>query len=247
MLKKSVVFLSSIIAVSCTVGPNYKKTETYSDVVIKQELQLQKKHQIPKNWYALFGDEQLNRLIELGLKNNTDIELAVTRLKQARAELRITQTAFLPQIGAQGGYNYQKVSKNIGAAAYSQYYSAGFDASWELDLWGKGRRQDEAALAMVKAEEYSLSNVKAIVTAELAANYINLKLAAEKLRIAEQNLALQKDIFNTVHSKYQSGLADDIAYNQAEYLLDNTNAQIPALESQIEQYKNALKIGRAHV
>ena len=242
MLKKSVVFLSSIIAVSCTVGPNYKKTETYSDVVIKQELQLQKKHQIPKNWYALFGDEQLNRLIELGLKNNTDIELAVTRLKQARAELRITQTAFLPQIGAQGGYNYQKVSKNIGAAADSQYYSAGFDASWELDLWGKGRRQDEAALAMVKAEEYSLSNVKAMVTAELAANYINLKLAAEKLRIAEQNLALQKDIFNTVHSKYQSGLADDIAYNQAEYLLDNTNAQIPALESQIEQYKNALSV-----
>ena len=53
----------------------------------------------------MFGDEQLNRLIELGLKNNTDIELAVTRLKQARAELRITQTAFLPQIGAQGGYN----------------------------------------------------------------------------------------------------------------------------------------------
>ena len=61
MLKKSVVFLSSIIAVSCTVGPNYKKTETYSDAVIKQELQLQKKHQIPKNWYALVGDEQLKR------------------------------------------------------------------------------------------------------------------------------------------------------------------------------------------
>ena len=78
------------------------------------------------------------------------------------------------------------------------------------------------------------------MAAELAANYINMKLAAEKLRIARQNLALQKDIFSTVSAKYKSGLTDDIAYNQAEYLVAATEVQIPALQSEMEQYKNTL-------
>lgn len=235
-------FLLGLGVSACTVGPDYQAPVLYSDSVIKQELRLKKRHQLPKNWYALFGDEQLNRLIELGLQNSTDVEISFARLQQARASLKISQAAFLPQINARGGYNYEKNSKNIGAAINSHYYTAGFDASWELDLWGKGRRQDEAAFAEVLAGEYSLANIKTVVTAELASNYINLKLAVEKLRIARQNVALQKDIFATVQAKYKNGLTDEIAYNQAEYLLNTTTAQIPALQNEIEQYKNALSV-----
>ena len=119
---------------------------------------------------------------------------------------------------------------------------AGFDAVWEIDLWGKGRRQDEAASAQLKSEEYSLANVKSVVTAELALNYISLKLAVEKQKLAEQNARLQKNIYNMVKAKYESGLADDIAYNQAAYLLSSTEAQIPFYQGEIEQYKNALAV-----
>ena len=219
------------------VGPDYTPPEFYGDKVIAQELKLQKKHQIPQNWYALFGDEQLNCLIEYGLKNNTDIDVAVARLKQARASLNISKAGFLPQVNVQGGYDYQKNSKNIGPTADVDYYMAGFDAVWEVDLWGKGRRQDEAASAQLKSEEYSLANVKSVVTAELALNYISLKLAVEKQKLAEQNARLQKNIYNMVKAKYESGLADDIAYNQAAYLLSSTEAQIPFYQGEIEQYK----------
>lgn len=242
MRKTSSVLLMCFAAAACTVGPDYVKPGRYSDNVIKRELALKKGVQPAKNWYALFGDDDLNRLIDLGLQNSTDIEIAVARLKQARASLQISRAAFLPQINGSGGYNYQKNSKNIGPTADSRYYTAGFDASWEFDLWGKGRRQDEAAEAQLKAETYTLNNVKTVVAAELAANYINMKLSAEKLRIARQNLALQKDIFSTVSAKYKSGLTDDIAYNQAEYLVAATEAQIPALQSETEQYKNALAV-----
>ncbi len=242
MLKTNSAVLMTVVIAACTVGADYKHPDLYNDNKIRQELALRQGRQPEKDWYALFGDKQLNRLIEIGLQNSTDIEIAAARLKQARASLKISQAAFLPQISGSGGYNYQKNSRNIGPAADSRYYSAGFDASWELDLWGKGRRQKEAAFAEVAAGEYTLNNVKTVVAAELAANYINLKLASEKLRIAKQNLALQKDIQATVKSKYQSGLTDDISYNQAEYLVDYTEAQIPALQSEIEQYKNALAV-----
>lgn len=234
--------LLSFTAAACTVGEDFSRPALYNDSVIKQELALKNGTQPSKSWYALFGDEQLNILIEQGLKNSTDIEQAIAILRQARAELKISQAGFLPQINARGGYNYQKNSKNIGPTADTHYYNAGFDASWELDIWGKGRRQDEAAAAMLKAEEYSLNQVKNVVAAEIASDYVNLKLAVEKLRIAKQNLALQRDIFGVVKSKYQSGLTDDIAYNQAEYLLNSTETQIPQLQSQVEQYKNALAV-----
>ena len=239
---RKLAVLLSFTAAACTVGEDFSRPALYNDSVIKQELALKNGTQPSKSWYALFGDEQLNMLIEQGLKNSTDIEQAVARLRQARAELKISQAGFLPQTNARGGYNYQKNSKNIGPAADTHYYNAGFDASWELDIWGKGRRQDEAAAAMLKAEEYSLNQVKNVVAAEIASDYVNLKLAVEKLRIAKQNLALQRDIFGVVKSKYQSGLTDDIAYNQAEYLLNSTETQIPQLQSQVEQYKNALAV-----
>ncbi len=239
---RKLAVLLSFTAAACTVGEDFSRPALYNDSVIKQELALKNGTQPSKSWYALFGDEQLNILIEQGLKNSTDIEQAIARLRQARAELKISQAGFLPQINARGGYNYQKNSKNIGPTADTHYYNAGFDASWELDIWGKGRRQDEAAAAMLKAEEYSLNQVKNVVAAEIASDYVNLKLAVEKLRIAKQNLALQRDIFGVVKSKYQSGLTDDIAYNQAEYLLNSTETQIPQLQSQVEQYKNALAV-----
>ncbi len=227
---------------ACTVGPDYQSPQLYSDSVIKSELGLKKDYQVPTNWYMQFCDQQLNDLISIGLNNSTDIAIAVSRLQQARAELDITRTAFLPQVNVDGGYKFQKNSKNIGVAIDTEYYNAGFDASWELDIWGKGRRQTEAAQAAMLAQKYTLDNIRTAVIAELASNYINLKMAVEKLRLARENIALQRDIFATVNAKYQSGLADSIAYNQAKYLLSTTEASIPALESEIEQYKNAVSV-----
>ena len=103
----------SLMAVACTVGEDFRRPSVYNDTVIKQELSLKDGNNPSKNWYSLFGDKQLDMLIEKGLKNSTDIERAIAKLRQSRAELNISQSGFLPQINAVGGYNYQKNSKNI--------------------------------------------------------------------------------------------------------------------------------------
>jgi len=231
-----------LFLLSCTVGPDYQKQEIFSDAAIKKELNLNKAYIVPVNWYVQLGDEQLNAVVEVALAKSTDIAAASARLKQARAVLAASRAAGLPVINAQGGYTYEKNSKNIGYTQDSHYYTAGFDASWEFDLWGKDRRATEAATAQLLEKEYSLDNIKTSVTAETVSLYINLVMTTEKLRLAERNTVLQTEIYDTVKQKYRNGLTDSIAYHQAEYLLANTRSTIPTLRSEIEKYKNALAV-----
>lgn len=240
MYKYKLLFLLCFFSVSCTVGPDYQRPQFYDEATVAQELNLTEDRPLPEKWYRQFADSQLNELIAKGLQNSTEIQIAMTRLKQARASLEINKADYLPQVNLQGGYNYDKSSKNIGMAADSHYYNAGFDASWELDLWGKGRRQTQADTATLKAAEYTLQDIQRSVVAEIAADYINLLQNMENLRISEQNARLQQDILDTVKAKYKNGLSDETAYSEARYLLENTQAQIPMYRAAVAQYKNAL-------
>lgn len=232
--------LGAAMCVACSVGEDYARPEFYKDKEIAREIGAVSSASLPQKWYADCEDEQLTLLIERGLQNNTDIKTSISRLKQARAQLQITKVAALPQIDLQGGYNYEKSGKNISPAADSHYYNAGFDASWEIDLWGKNRRQIEAGKANLSAAKYTLKNIRLVVAAEIAANYINLSESVENLRLSEKNYHLQQEIFATVKAKYENGLTDESAYNQAHYLLENTQAQITTYRAAVEQYHNAL-------
>lgn len=240
MYKVMYLGVGIVVCVSCSVGEDYVSSELYTDATLAQAVNIVSQKPLPSKWYADFNDSQLTALIEKGLQNSTSIEIAIARLKQARAQLQISKVAALPQVNAQSGYNYEKQSKNIGLAADSHYYNAGFDASWEIDLWGKNRRQIEADRATLKAAKYTLENVRLTVAAEIAANYINLLENAENLRLTQKNERLQQEIFATVKAKYDSGLTDETAYNQARYLLENTRAQIPTYQAAVENYRNAL-------
>lgn len=240
-MHKKIFYISAAICISsCTLGPDYQQPKLYSDTIIATELQLKQNENLPNNWYKNIGDTDLQNLIETGLKNNTDISVAVARLKQARLKTKIDDTDYLPQINTQGEYNYQKGSKNIEYTQDYHYYNAGFDASWELDIWGKGRRQNEADVANIAAQSYTLSNLKTVIAAEIAADYISLLQNKELLRLALENADLQKQIADIVQKEYESGLGDKAAYNQAQYLLQTTLAQIPQYKDNIEKYKNAL-------
>ena len=242
MYRKIGFLLGTLCCVSCTLGPNFSSPEIYSDAVVQNELNLKKDGKLPQNWYKNFDDEYLQKLIISGLENNTDIAIATAKLKQARLTAKVNQTDFLPQISAKGGYNYQKGSENNKYSENAHFYSAGFDASWELDLWGKGRRQTEADEANIKTSEYSLSNLKTVIAAEIATDYIELQKNIKYLNLARRNAELQKQIFDVVEAEYRSGLSDETAYNQAQYLLNDTLSLIPQYENNVENYKNALSV-----
>ena len=229
-----------LLFTACTVGPDYQPPKLYSAATLDKELQLLPAAAVRYDWYKDLSDKTLNDLVAQGLLNNTDIQTAIVRLHQARLSPKITMATYLPQINAKGSYNYEKTGKNKGISADSRYYTTGFDASWELDLWGKGRRQIEADEAAVHAAEYTLADVRLAVVAEIALNYINLRQSEENLHYAEQNKALQQKILTMVKTKYNSGLSNETAYEEAQYLLAGTEAQIAEYRQQVESYKNAL-------
>lgn len=241
-MTKYLYFALLATVAACTVGPDYQRPAEYSDSEISKSLNLQsdKAQQINKDWYKSFQDKTLDRLVPQGLVSSPNAKIAVAKLRQARASLQIESVQNLPMIDADGSYHYSKVGKNSGYPIGTDYFQTGLDATWELDIWGKGRRQTESAAALYKAAAADVDNTNLSLTAEIAADYINYRMAQEQLRISEQNLTLQEDIYNIVNSKYTAGLEDESALNQAKYAVETTKALIPELQYQTEAYKNAL-------
>ena len=242
-MRKILLLSVSAIISACTVGPDYKEPAIYEDKQIAEALQLHNTDlRIPQEWYKQFDDDKLNTLINYALLNSPDIMSAISKLRQARSLVLINQTMFLPMLNLNAEYDYSKPSKNIGLTADTDYFQTGFDASWEIDIWGKGRRINEQNIAQFEQALYSLRNVKSVITAEVATTFFELKNVHENLRIARENLKLQQDIFNIVSEKYKIGLTDKSAYNQAQYILSNTKALIPSLETSEKSYVNALAV-----
>ena len=243
MHKKSISVLLMIILAGCVAGPDYQNFDPYETTQIANALKLTGKNlSISSDWYKEFDEKNLDILIEEGLSSSTDVLGALERLRQARTNAKIAGASFLPVLSSKGQYNFAKASKNIGPAADTNYFETGFDASWELDLWGSGQRKRLETKALFESAFYSLQNVKAILTAEISKTYFMLKTVDEKLKIARNNLALQKDIYLTVKNKFDAGIADETAYYQAKYAVATTKASIPELEAQKETYKNALAV-----
>lgn len=243
-MPKYLSLFSFILLASCSVGPDYKRPEFYNTDEVAKSLNVntQASIEITKDWYKQFNDETLNQLIANSLQSSPNVNIAIQKLRQARESLKINAVEYFPTLDTNAGYHYNKTSKNIGLAVNTDYYQAGLDAAWEIDIWGAGRRQTEQYQALYRAAGANLSNVRISLISEVANNYINLRATQEQLDISQKNLLIQSEIYEIVKSKYENGLADTIALNQAQYAVENTKALIPALEYNIEAYKNALTI-----
>lgn len=229
---------------ACAVGPDYHRPDFYGNDEIAQSLKLKtdKAKDVRIDWYKSFKDETLNSLVYKGLASGPDAKIAVAKLRQARAQLKITGVGDLPTINADGSYHYSKVGSNSGYPISTDYFQTGLDASWELDIWGKNRRETESAAALYKAAAADIDNVNLSLTAEIASDYLNLRTYQEQVRISEQNLKLQQDIYDIVKSKYDAGLENEAALKQAEYAVATTKSLIPELQYQVEAYRNALAV-----
>jgi len=244
-MKITELWLLSTVAVicSCSVGPDYRRPQFFPEEDVADSLRASGQTQeINKEWYKQFQDPFLNTLIARGLQDSPSIEIAVQKLRQARHTLSIYGVKNFPTIDGSGSYNYNKDSITYGTSVSTEYFQTGFDVSWELDIWGGGRRLTESALAMVRSASANLDNVRISLIAEIASNYYQLRQSQEQLKIAKQSLKLQQEIASLVKEKHKFGLADNIALNQSEYLVQTTKMQIPELETNIEQLLNNISV-----
>ncbi len=236
-------FLIVLLLTSCMVGEDYTSEPFVSDKQVQQTLDLGPNHeQITNAWYEIFKDNDLNTLLNQAMNNNFTVKQGIERLQQSRYNLLIQSKQNFPMFDAVSSYEYNKANNEKYITVNTNHFRAGFDVSWELDIWGKGRYISEQYYNFMRSATYNLLNIKVSITAELIADYINLRAAQEKLNIAYRNLRLQKDIMQTVKDKYNAGIADNLALNQAEFAVEKTKSSIPPLVTDIENYKNAIAV-----
>lgn len=216
-----------------------KYENSYSDNKIQKNLSLD----VLSNWWLVLEDDTLTQLINLSLNNNKSLQEARARVNEARAALGISQAKLLPWLDSNNGWERKKTSDNSpNPSGIANVYKLGIDASWEIDIFGGNQYKIEAATADLQTQHAQLHSAWVTLTSEVAINYLSLRTLQERLSIAEANLALQEDTVQLLQSKYNNGLIDGLALNQAKYTASQTKSTIPTIKISIEETLNNLAV-----
>ena len=287
---KLLAALGALYLGGCTSAPRYRAPETPLPEKFSGEpagsLDKQASRTVPgleavTRWWLVFHDAELNALIDRATRQNLSLQLAVSRIREARAERALLSAGLWPHLDATAGYDRGRGSKNVelplggttsgssgapakvvraetdapvgvngGGAAESggggapispfgqgglpgvttNLYQVGFDASWEIDVFGITRRAVQAADAATEAAEEDRRGALVSLLGEVATTYVELRAVQEHRRIAEANLAVQRDTLAIVQARFRNGLGTALEVEQQNALVQATEAGIPALD-----------------
>ena len=191
-------------------------------------------------WWEQFNDPVLNSLVTRAAQTNLDIRLAESRLRQARAELGVTDAGLWPQLNMNGSAQRSRSPGPGGNGVIGNSFQAGFDAAWELDIFGGTRRAVEAAEADLAAAQESRRDVLVSLLAELAVDYVALRGSQRRLVIARENLAMQQHSAELTRLRFKGGLASALDVANAAAQVASTAAQLPMMEAASQQTIHAL-------
>ncbi|NWG13065.1 MAG: efflux transporter outer membrane subunit [Acidobacteria bacterium] len=193
-------------------------------------------------WWSALQDPTLQNLIERAMKGNLDLRRADAVVREARARRGIADADRFPTVTASGITGFQRGSDRMGKAANVGLFSAGFDAGWEIDVFGRVRRSIEAADAGLEAAQELLRDTLVSLLAEVAINYVEVRQYQAQLAIAEKNLKVQEDSYRLAGDRFAAGLTTRLDVDQAHYSVADTRSRIPALRIRLEQAKNRLAV-----
>ena len=196
-------------------------------------------------WWSVFGDPVLDALEAELLAENPSLAAAVARLDSAAAQLGIARSARAPSVDASASVVYDRQSGEAHGSSSipdnpAWFYNPGASFSWELDFWGRVRRNVEAASANVASAAQDVRDCRRLLSAKLATSYISLRTLQARLDYACKNADLQSNTFEIVKSRREARLCGDLDVRQAEMNLATTRANIPALKAEIDSTLNSI-------
>ena len=191
-------------------------------------------------WWLRFDDPLLASLVAQALQANTNVTGAQAALRQARALRDVAAAGLLPVLGSSASAQ-RSTSGGLNSNANNSFH-AGLDASWEVDVFGAKRSALDASDATARASAASLGDVQVSIAAEVALSYITLRKAQARLAIAHHNLANQLETLQITQWRLQAGLVTALEAEQARGAAEQTRAQLPALQTSIEQTRHALAV-----
>lgn len=222
---------SALLLAACAVGPDYK-TPVQAPVVLQNAPAGAFSTANPEaQWWKAFNDPVLDGLVTQALDGNLDIRVAVARVDEARALFKDARLDQVPRVTASGAYQKsdQQQPGSNGQRVESETYQAGFDAGWEIDLFGRVRRGVESARAEAGAARADLRDAQVTIAAEVARNYLELRGAQARLAVANRNLDTQRETLRLTKVRYDAGAGNPIDVASAQARLNATEAVIPAL------------------
>lgn len=194
------------------------------------------------SWWSRFDDPILTGLVEQALATNTDVDAAGARVRAARASLKAARSGAWPTLDAGVSASRLEAIGSDARVDARDTYSAGFDARYELDLFGGQRRTRQAAAADLAAVEANLHATQLSVAAEVALNYVDARLARRQLAIARSNLQAQDETLQIVQWRVQAGLVGALDLEQARQLRAQTSATVPLREQSLSGALNRLAV-----
>jgi NodT family efflux transporter outer membrane factor (OMF) lipoprotein len=223
------------------LGPDYQrpKADVESDwLAIENPLITSDTPADPEWWQDAFQDPELDRLVDMALQQNLTLRSAGLRVLQSQQQLAIAIGYQFPQQQlAIGSASRQKAS----AVTFNDY-SLGLNVGWEVDFWGRFRRQVESASAELDANVANYDGALVSMVSLVAQNYILIRTYQARLKVVRENIESQEESLRVARAKFDAGEVSELDVDQAETLLNNTKASIPALETSLQQFKNGLAI-----
>jgi outer membrane protein, multidrug efflux system len=245
--------LAAALATACAVGPTYKRPPVTTPASIRGA-------EVPSDkaaatvaiseqaWWEVFKDDTLNGLIAAALKDGYDVKLAAWRVEEARVNAGIARSQFYPEIQAEGGWSRSRrpLGSTLGSAPVN-LTDVNLGLTWEIDLWGRIRRLNEAALADYLASEEARRGVFLSLVSDVATSYFALRELDLQLDIARRTAEAFRETHDLFNRRLEAGAASALETSSAEASLASTSATIPELERQITAQENriALLLGRA--
>jgi NodT family efflux transporter outer membrane factor (OMF) lipoprotein len=189
-------------------------------------------------WWTRFDDPLLGQLIAQAMQANTDVNSAQAALRQARALRDVAAAGLRPTLGGSASAQHGTAGGN----STGNQFNAGLDASWEPDIFGAKQSALDAGNATLRASAASLGDVQVSIAAEVALSYLTLRSAQARLAIAETNLTSQLDTLEITRWRLQAGLVSSLEAEQSQSATEQTRAQLPVLQTSIEQTRHALAV-----
>lgn len=243
------LFVSVILLfTSCVVGPDYKEPDIYSnDDFANQRFTTFSENDIELFWWKGFKDEKLNSLIDRALDGNLDVKIATARVLEARALRSEVKFDLFPIITSEASYTRSRISEETSTGSFisdpeSDLFDAGFDASWELDIFGRVRRTLEQGKAVIEANIASRRDIIVVLLAEVARNYFELRGTQNQLEVAKRNAENQQETLDLTTALLEGGRGTELDTSRASAQLNATLSTIPPLESRITQIQNRLSV-----
>jgi multidrug efflux system outer membrane protein len=235
--RAAILLLSSLLLAACAVGPDYKPPETKAaERFDNLDPGTFSPEATVAQFWTLFEDQTLERLVDDALAANHDLRIALTRVAEARALRGETRLDLAPTVTAAAGYTDQRLADaqlSPGLPRDLELYDAGFDAIWELDFFGRIRRGIEASNAELDAAEASLRDAQVIVTAEVTRTYFELRGQQQQLDVARRNVANQRETLELTTVRLEAGRGTELDTSRAQAQLSGTLASIAPLEAAV--------------